>query len=71
VLHKIKGGQQNGHNNMGVEPVFIFFKGAAETIILVVEKIYCRKNLIGNVHELEIQAQSMMGKRVLTLFWLL
>jgi hypothetical protein len=27
--------------------------------------------LIANVHELEILAQSMMGKRVLTLFWLL
>jgi hypothetical protein len=27
--------------------------------------------VIANVHELEILAQSMMGKRVLTLFWLL
>jgi hypothetical protein len=26
---------------------------------------------IANVHELEILAQSMMGKWVLTLFWLL
>jgi aminoglycoside phosphotransferase (APT) family kinase protein len=29
------------------------------------------ETIIANVHELEILAKSMMGKRVLTLFWLL
>jgi hypothetical protein len=70
LIHSLNGFDQGGFY---LEP-YVIFKDIYGPVIFMngVEARVGGITLgIANVHEHEILAQSMMGKRVLTLFWLL